>query len=207
MSKIKAILNNDDPFNFYCDIKVSDATATIGDFFAALNEFGFKHLADCKGCDGCCHERAPLTYWDIEPLSKLIEPSASPIFDLCSKFATIHIDADNIVDIILYRPDDDACNFLNTKQKFCTIWQNRPLVCQSYFCLPQSALLQDLRSAIINLGENELIRLLLLEDNSFNSDNRLQIEDYPAHPALIDADLNMILVKDIVDDQLWQSLL
>ena len=53
------------------DVRILAEEATVEDFLTALDQFAAAQLADCRGCDGCCHERAPLIAADIPRLAGL----------------------------------------------------------------------------------------------------------------------------------------
>ncbi len=57
------------------DLAVLQPEATVGDYLAGLEDFQAATLADCKGCDGCCHERAPLTIADWQLSGHSGEPA------------------------------------------------------------------------------------------------------------------------------------
>ena len=57
------------------DLAVLQPEATVGDYLTGLAEFQAATLADCKGCDGCCHERAPLTIADWQLSGHSGEPA------------------------------------------------------------------------------------------------------------------------------------
>jgi Fe-S-cluster containining protein len=144
------------------DLRITSGSASVADMLTALDAFAHKHLANCRGCDGCCHERAPLTAPDIAALAALL-PTAGPYpaQAVCQAFANVYCDKNGIVDITLRRDKEGACLFLHKEGKYCQHWPARPFVCRSHFCLPRSNRLEAARAAITNRGEDELIRQLI----------------------------------------------
>ncbi|MCL2496819.1 MAG: hypothetical protein FWF04_05325, partial [Clostridiales bacterium] len=104
------------------DIRIRDKEATVGDVLEALTAFAHQHLYECRGCDGCCYERAPLASPDISILAALTPTSPNPTQAVCRAFADITIDQAGIVDITLKRGEDGACIFLNKEGKYCVNW-------------------------------------------------------------------------------------
>ncbi|MCL1816198.1 MAG: YkgJ family cysteine cluster protein [Clostridiales bacterium] len=183
------------------DLRINSDSATVADVLRALADFAQKNMADCRGCDGCCHERAPLTAPDIHALSLLLPSGEYPFGAACRAFADVFVDQEGIVDITLRRDKKGSCLFLNKEHKYCHNWDVRPFACRSHFCLPRSAHLEALRAAIINRGEDELIRFLLLEQ--YNGappilPPTIDIAHYPPDPAFTSYCWEEILIKDIV---------
>jgi Fe-S-cluster containining protein len=191
------------------DIHILSESASVADVLTALADFARARLTECCGCDGCCYERAPLTAPDIVALFTLLPAGPYPAQAVCRAFADVFTDKNGIVDITLRRDDDGACRFLNKESKSCQNWQLRPFVCRSHFCLPRSARLQALRSGIANRGEDELIRLLLVEQAAGAPPllpPEVDSAHYPPDPAFAAGGWEALLVKDIVTPTLWREL-
>jgi Fe-S-cluster containining protein len=191
------------------DIRICSESASVADVFEALAAFAQKYLEDCHGCDGCCHERAPLTAPDIAALAALLPAAAYPAQAVCRAFADIFIDKKGIADITLRRDEKGACLFLHEEEKYCQNWQARPFVCRSHFCLPRSTRFGALRAAIANRGEDELLRLLLAEQTAGAPPllpATLAPALYPPDPAFAPGRWEAILVKDLVEPDLWREL-
>jgi len=191
------------------DIRILDEKATVADVVEALAAFARQRLYDCRGCDGCCYERAPLTSPDISALAALTPNGSNPAQAVCRAFAEISTDQTGIVDITLKRDADGACIFLDKESKNCANWPARPFVCRSHFCLPKSERLQKLREEITNRGENELIRLLLAEQAAGAPPmlpRSLRAADYPPDAAFANNHWENVAVKDIVPQKLWMEL-
>ncbi len=196
-----------------CDIRILDPLASVSDLMDALDEFAARCLADCKGCDGCCQERAPLLSPDIVPLAALLpQPPLWPAHAVVERFGRLSVQ-DGVSDIILRRDDDSVCAQLDRQSNCCTIWRRRPFVCRSHFCLPRSDFLELLRQDIANLGINELTRLLLAEEaagapplDGILLADRLSADDYPLNCFSDKSDYHDILLKNCVSPDLWQKL-
>lgn len=207
--KVRVFLIHFDDQSLGYDLEICDQEATVGDYMSALDDFAAAHLADCRGCDACCWERAPLTSIDIIPLSTLLPPSPYPAHAVVDAFATLFIGKDQVGDIYLRRGRDNACIFLDKKAKRCLHHQERPFVCHTHFCLPKTRRAQSLRSAVVNAGENELLRLLLEEEASGAKEliaNRLIKEDYPPGPLLGISQYQDLPVRLIASPALWREL-
>lgn len=196
-----------------CDLHVCNENATVADLLQALDEFAAENLADCKGCDACCQERAPLIAADIYALATLLDAKEFPAHTVCRAFAEITVN-EGVADITLRRDHDNMCNQLNKTGRFCSIWPQRLFVCRSHFCLPRSDKFSELRSEVVNMGENELTRLLLAEE----ANGAQPLTEHPLHKLLNKADYplnaqsncqryDQILLKDCLSPQLWQDLL
>ncbi|MEG1537597.1 MAG: YkgJ family cysteine cluster protein [Clostridiales bacterium] len=195
------------------DLCIHSSKATLADFLIALNHFATTYIADCRGCDGCCKERAPLTSLDITALATLLDHPLYPAHQVCAAFASLTIDHNGATDIILKREWEGCCNNLDIPGKFCTIHPQRPFVCRSHFCLPKSHRFTALREEVTNLGENELTRLLLAEEANQALPlaggylaTRLNPADYPENPLTGLISYEQAVIKDIVSPQLWTQL-
>ncbi|MDO4581237.1 MAG: YkgJ family cysteine cluster protein [Bacillota bacterium] len=192
------------------DIAVDDDAATVADYLRALDGFAAAHLADCYGCDGCCHERAPLIAADI---AQMAEPGAAyPAHQVCSALASYAVDAAGAADISLRRADDGSCMLLDGERHCCSRHLTRPFVCRSHFCLPQSDRMHRLRESIVNSGLDELTRLILAEEDNgappLDGDfcARLNAADYPPGGSAGASDYQQLRIKDIAPAELWAEL-
>ncbi len=115
------------------DLAVLQPEATVGDYLTGLAEFQAATLADCKGCDGCCHERAPLTIADWQLSGHSGEP-AGGLAEWLLDWAELSF-CGPAVDLTLRRSENGSCQFLDEKQKCCTIHPWRSFTCRSQ-CWP-----------------------------------------------------------------------
>lgn len=196
-----------------CDIEVHDPGATVADLMDALDFFAQQNLEDCKGCDGCCRERAPLIAADIRRLSALLPTSPYPAHQVCEAFADLTIKK-GVSDIVFKRhKKTNACMHLDPATRCCRIWPQRAFVCRSHFCLPRSDKIERLRQDIVNAGINELTRLLLAEEANGAAPlgrrplaKQLSAADYEENLQKGLTDYNEIRLKDTVSADLWQEL-
>ena len=116
------------------------------------------------------------------------------------------------VDISLSRKPDERCLFLDKESKRCLQYEKRPFVCRTYLCTNYSRRLTRLRGAIVNSGEDELVRLWLL-----TATNDKYIMHEALEPAINPADwpenvwtgkqhFDEVIIKDIVSPALWADL-
>lgn len=184
-----------------CQMNIHNDQATIADFLAAMDYFASTYLADCYGCDGCCHERAPLTSIDILKLAKIVDSSDYPAHQVIKSFGDIYVDNNGIVDITLRRTKNGSCNLLCQTDKFCLAHDQRPFVCQSHFCIARSDEIEQLRQTIVNHGENELVRLLAAEEVKGAPPiigNLIDLADYPPTPLCLAQSWQDVLLKHII---------
>ncbi len=160
-NSVKVFLTEFDGGIFGYDVQVMNENATVGDYLAALEDFQTKTLADCKGCDGCCHERAPLTLADFY-YSEYYQQGGRKIAAWLAEVADLQFFG-QAADLTIRRTADGACHLLDAAAKCCARHQYRTFTCRSHCCLPKSERAEALRAAIINAGEDELLRRLLAE--------------------------------------------
>ncbi|MGQ9824679.1 MAG: YkgJ family cysteine cluster protein, partial [Desulfotomaculales bacterium] len=146
------------------DLAVWDPGASVQDYLEALTgaiaALPLTRLSGkkqhCFGCDRCCAERAPLTSVDCLLLTEATGERNPGAF--LQKYTVVSVDGP-VVDIVLKLTGDGRCVFLDRKTKLCRVYAARPLVCRTYICSPASRRALTLRSAVVNRGEDELVRL------------------------------------------------
>lgn len=215
--KIKVFLTEFDEGLFGYDLQVLDQNATVGDYLDAVENFQAQTMADCYGCDGCCHERVPLMLCDFY-FSEYYESGGSSLGEwLCQTKARLEFFGE-AVDLQLSRRKNGSCAWLNEQDKCCAAHKYRTFACRSHCCLPKSERAEALRAVIINSGEDELIRRLLAElrqqrmQDFLPNEARLAevlAEDYAANgfSNLSGEDWRNALLRDFADEALWQDLL
>jgi len=216
---INVFLTEFPELGFGYDIKITDENVSLNDYITALDDFQEKYVAACRGCDGCCWERVPLGIVDYYWGAALFNGSYT-ICDWLKKVAAIN-DIAGGIDLYLKRGEDSACMFLDKEKKECKDHTARPLVCRTHTCLPKSGVALELRSAIVNMLEDELVRRLLMEtqtgamikDSNWNEIlEKANIEDYASNvlSSFILEDLKdnwrNVKIKDIVSVELWGQL-
>lgn len=190
------------------DLEILQPEATVGDYLQGLCDFQAEHLADCKGCDGCCHERAPLTICDWQ----LAQPGPETAFEQWLRdWAELGF-CGPAIDLTLRRTAAGACRFLDAAAKCCKIHTRRSFTCRSHCCLPKTWRAEQLRGAIINAGEDELVRRLLqLPPEKQPWAERLaecKLDDYApnAFSALPPEQWAQAVLRDLAGPELWAEL-
>ncbi|MEL7622525.1 MAG: YkgJ family cysteine cluster protein [Clostridiales bacterium] len=105
-----------------------------------------------------------------------------------------------LIDIYLRRLEAGNCVFLDLDKQRCRAHALRPLVCQSYVCLPSSRRAEALRRQIVNEGENELIRVL-------GEQVAKDWQDYRSKGFAGKERFADVALRDVVNEGLWQRLL
>jgi len=208
------------------DLLVRDESAAVQDYLDAINAYiedenltRGENLKVCKGCDGCCRERLPLTHIDV--LKMLQAPGVQdtlaggrpPLLEFLAKFAHVYVEGP-AVDIIFGRELHGACVWLKEAAGCCENYAWRPLVCQSYVCSPSSGKAKEIRSAIINQGMDELVRQAILTAGKAGVplimheayDPSVSLEDWPENPFSGKINYGEILLRDLCSDVLWNEL-
>lgn len=190
------------------DLAVLQPEATVGDYLTGLAEFQAATLADCKGCDGCCHERAPLTIADWQLSGHSGEP-AGGLAEWLLDWAELSF-CGPAVDLTLRRSENGSCQFLDEKQKCCTIHPWRSFTCRSHCCLPKTERAEALRGVLINAGEDELVRQLLSLPQPPWADRLAEcsLADYApnAFSNLPAADWAQAKLQDLAGPELWAKI-
>lgn len=203
-----------DPFlgqQFCYDVAVVDEAATLGDYLGALDAFQAATLADCKGCDGCCQERAPLTIYDLS----LSGTAEAELADWLADWAEPALFGEAL-DIRLRRltegEDAGCCQFLDADQRCCRIHERRSFTCRTHHCIPKSPRAEALRGALINAGEDELVRRLLSLPPEQRPWQELlagcRLADYP-RTVLSDKKVEEwpeVRLRELLPAELWQEL-
>ena len=212
---MKVYLKEFEPGLFGYDLLAAD-TDTLGEYVDALNNFQDETMADCRGCDGCCYERIPLTIADFHLAKPLVarlrgkDESEVTLTDWLQEAAEIHVDS-GAIDIVLRRKADYSCHFLNQDLQECSEHLWRPLVCRTHCCLPKSPIAIDIRGDIINAGEDELCRRLLADPHhpwqELLAECRLQDYAENGFSHTTAENWRQIPLKTIISPENWQILL
>lgn len=192
------------------DASVQDYLDTLNRYYleGKLTRLWPENNGICEGCHYCCHEPAPITLQDAYKLMEVLATDLTGLVDY------LWIDEQHgAVDITLRRQGKDICTFLQ-KNGRCSIYNYRPLVCQTYICCPIDKDHEDLRSTIVNLGEDALIRQAIMEFKSHGkllpvnrgSSHRVQLEDWPANKMSKARYYRQIYLKDVLPNNLYRKL-
>ncbi|MBM7865320.1 hypothetical protein GTO89_00860 [Heliobacterium gestii] len=188
------------------DVTACHPGATVADYLGAVDAFFERSIWTalrqgcnrtgwnaCEGCPGCCRERIPLTVADAVRLALSLPDvaeraqsagvvTAEDLLQAIEAFGHIHTRG-RAVDITLRRTEDGWCGLFNHSTHRCHRHAFRPLVCRTYFCCPVSHRAEKLRQRLLNAGEDELVRRLLLSSKGAELTARgLRLSDYPPGP-------------------------
>lgn len=207
------------------DILVLNPAASVADYITAVDAFireaqierpRSQGSPDCFGCYACCQERIPLTSIDYTRLFNhlLFKSKGQPGHYFLDKISHISV-AGRQVDITMRLEEDGTCTFLERNKGLCSIYPIRPLVCHLYICVPLSKNAMDLKELVVNLGEDELVRLWLKEavqvgeEPAYHEGDQpdLHIEDWVDNPFSGTKDYRDVLLKDLCPPELWARLL
>lgn len=195
------------------DLTVKDRNLSVQEYIEALsmaiNTLNIKRSRrageNCQGCDHCCAERAPLTSIDFFTLNKFNR--GADLEDFLRKYATVIVEGP-VVDIILKREGDNKCIFLDRKTKLCLVYDSRPFVCRTFICSPATYRALALREAIVNQGEDELVRLwfdagMIIHKALNPFPDR---KDWPPNTFTGKKDYNEIPLQEVIPAKLWREL-
>jgi len=202
------------------DIQIINEQASLQDYLEALN----KHILEaeltrtrqkvnhCEGCDSCCSERIPLTIIDVYMLQQglMVQGETRTLAEIIRRYAYVQAEG-RAVDITLARNENGKCVFLNPDTKKCRIYPFRPLVCQTFICCPVSLRARRLREAVVNQGEDQLVKWCLTYipwNNLFNEvwEPKISLADWEDTPFKDRITYDSVLIKDVCDPELWQQL-
>ncbi|MZP28257.1 hypothetical protein GTO91_00780 [Heliobacterium undosum] len=194
------------PDGFGYDVTACHPGATVGDYLEAVEAFfsnsawtGLRQGRDftgwdtCEGCPNCCRERIPLTIGDAIRLALSLPGAAEraraagalaaeDLLQAIDAFGEIHTQG-RMMDITLRRTESGWCGLFDHDKQRCLRHAFRPLVCRTYFCCPVSHRAEKLRQRILNAGEDELVRQILLSSRGPDfASMGLRLSDYPLGP-------------------------
>jgi len=145
------------------DVEIFSREATVADYLEALENVNKHFSLPCEGCGECCRGRLPLTLIDIFLLQEGLKGLTGKDFtleDILERYCQVKVWR-GAVDILLRTDAEGYCLFLYPSHRRCLLYPYRPLVCRTYYCLPQTRRARLLREQIINKGEDELVRVWL----------------------------------------------
>lgn len=200
------------------DVSVQDYLDAVNEAILSLDLFRSrgKEKKLCYGCDVCCGERMPLTAIDLRVLAQSpivrgkleVDFEAAPeeaLVKMVKRFCRIYVKG-RTVDITLRLEEDGKCPFLNRQAGTCTVYNYRPFVCQAYICCPVSTEALELCQAIVNSGEDELVRLWLSYAHETSMElwydeadvPAVNIEDWQPGPFTGKDSYHQVMLKDIL---------
>jgi hypothetical protein len=127
--------------------------------------------------------------------------------DFLNLYTTVRVSGP-VVDITLRLLADGYCAFLERKNRTCRVYQVRPFVCRTYRCCPATPRALALREAVVNKGEDELVRRWL---------KTLRVMHYAERPAVNEADwpktsfsgkrrYGLVPLRGVLPERLWHEL-
>ncbi len=200
------------------EIKILEKKASIQDLLDELNLFIEEGKLErlwpegqksCLGCDLCCHEPLPVTSIDVRKICQARE------IDLIDAYKYLWVEAeDNVIDITLRRTRGGSCIFLQSDST-CSIYENRPFLCQTYICCKTTPQMEEFRSQVVNMGMDELIRASIQAfscagktlplNRSHNA--RVNIKDWDKNKFTSKKNYSNILIKEVLSSDLFKHML
>ena len=213
------------------NIQINDDEVSVQEYLDQLNDAllalelsrSREKTGVCRGCDGCCGERIPLTSIDLEVLSQNpyvqgkvsqgIGSSVEKLGEIIRRFCHVYVSGRS-VDITLRLDPEGKCIFLNKAAKTCSIYEHRPFVCQTFICCPASREALELRESLVNSGEDELVRRWINQAREFSQEllydeadaPDIDFEDWKQGPFTGKGNYREILLKDVLPVSLWNRL-
>ncbi|WP_170157690.1 YkgJ family cysteine cluster protein [Thermodesulfitimonas autotrophica] len=196
------------------DLVITAKRATVQDYLDALNRAftGLEltrvrrpEVRACRGCDRCCAERAPLTIIDSFLLSRVT--GCSSLSEFLSRYGYVAVTGP-VVDITLRRLDDGYCIFLDRQARTCRVYPVRPFVCQTFFCCPATGRALAVREAVVNSGEDELVRRWLKTRRVVHYADRPHVNprDWLKNPFTGRWRYDAVRLRALLPGRLWREL-
>lgn len=182
----------DEEFGCY-DVMVLDAAATVGEFeercrrVLAGEQIRRKYSDSCIGCSICCSERIPVTLCDV---LRIVGERSGDVLGVARGLVEVE-SYGRCADVKLRVDDLGICRFWQKDRGRCSIYEKRPFACSTYVCAPVSWRFEELRSQVINRGQDDLVSFLFEE----RSDPSFAMSYHE------------IRIKDICTKRLWRALL
>lgn len=189
----------DEEYGCY-DVRVGDDQATVADFEAECEQVLSASSAvrsyseQCPGCCLCCSERIPVTAIDLLRIDRgFFEKRTLEDMEEVIRIAEFN----GCYDITLQTDSSEICKMWDKERQLCRIYQKRAFACRTYICAPMSWRMEELRSQIINKGEDALVKLLVPE-----------AREYQKLKSAFDGvqDYGELLIRDVCSKRLWNSL-
>ena len=208
------------------DVQIIQKGATVADLLSAMQSPAddaniYKPLhksryAVCAGCSyNCCKSNdIPL---DLVAARDIAALRAVPL----ERFLRSHVRCDESVMFPEFRAR--PCPFLATN--LCTVYEQRALICRLYLCTPMSDELEQLRKAVLLMGNGALrqtmvklgmaprtwsekaLRLVAASSSHPLSEEEMLEKMLHQNPYLLGAEHHEVPLRDCCPDDLWDRLL
>lgn len=200
------------------EVAVTGAGAAVGHYLAALE--GVPALtgwsaASCRTCCRCCRGRIPLTAVDLPPLFRATDAGRGvrALSAFLGRYGWVVVRG-RAVDVTLRTDEDGYCVFLDRSRGLCRVYAARPVVCRTYFCLPQGPGARKLRAALVNAGMDELVRRWLTAALALRTppviheaeEPSLRLADWPPTAFSGRGDPHRVYLRELVSPALWDRL-
>ena len=208
------------------DVQVADSSATVYDLLAAMQYpaddkeiYKPLHKARYGVCAGCAYNCCKSN--DI-PLDLVAAQSIARAHELSlQRFLRSHVRYDDSVMFPEFRRR--PCPFLT--ENLCSVYQHRALICRLYLCTPMSDQLEQLRLAVLLMGNGALrqtmvdmhmapriwgersLRQAASESVRSEWEGAMLERMLYANPYLLGAQHHEVMLRDCCPDELWCRLL
>lgn len=185
------------------DLAVADQDATVADYeqevatMLAAPEAVRSYEPECIGCSICCGGRLPLTAVDLCRLQQGGLGMGLSMDGWIAAYGAVQRQGE-CVDITLRLDEYETCTLWDRKSGICRFYMHRPMICRTYTCAPYSWRAKELRSQVVNAGEDELAAMLGLME-------RKDMSACPQHFAGV-MDYSGVLLRDVCTPRMWRSL-
>lgn len=185
------------------DLEALNPEATVSEYEQAVSQVLavpdaiHKYSDSCVGCGICCGGRLPLTAVDLYRLKEGGLGIALPLDNWVASYGLVQRQK-GCFDITLRLDEYGTCALWDRKAGLCSVYASRPLICRTHICAPLSWRAAEVRTQIVNAGEDELVRMLGLL-TGIARDGELQ-------PFMGALDYNGVLLKDVCSSRLWHCL-
>ncbi len=129
--------------------------STISDLIKDYNyPQDFTVGGECSGCGECCADLLPLTDKEIKHIKAYVKAHSIP--------------EQNNVPVVALGAYDFTCPFRDNKNKCCTIYEIRPLICREYRCDYKTG---EISKAMLNAD----VRLVSLRSVIYDNNTSLEL--------------------------------
>lgn len=185
------------------DLELLDPEATVADYELAVEqvlaapEALRRYSESCIGCCICCGGRLPLTVVDVYRLKMGGLGTGLPLGGWVETYGSIERQNGG-VDIALKLDGYETCALWDRGRGLCRVYRNRPLICRTYICAPLSWKAAELRTQVVNAGEDELASMLGI-GNMDEITSRL-----PPFAGVLD--YGAVMLRGVCSSRLWRHL-